>query len=71
MSAMITTSIQRTEPNGKVDEIPVEADTKILFQTETRVGDYDALHQKWFWEGIGTESLIFPAHEVRTLDDSA
>ncbi len=56
---------------GKFSDVPVEEDTKILSQSRTRVGDCDVLHQKWFWNGIHAEILVFPAEEVHTLDDWA
>lgn len=49
--------------------IPVEPDTRITSQAIVTAGDIEALHQKWTWEGIRAESLIFLAAEVGDLDD--
>jgi len=55
----------------KFENVPVESDTKILFQTETKFGEYEVLYQKWFWDGITAESLIFLSEDVSSLDDEA
>ena len=54
---------------GTFSTVPVEADTRILGEGETRIRHYDALHQEWFWEGIRAQSLIFVAKDVASLDD--
>ena len=48
----------------KFDNVPVEDDTKILFSTPTKFGEYDVLYQKWFWDGITAESLIFAKDDI-------
>ena len=55
---------------AKFNDVPVEPDTRIASQTIVNAGDFDALHQKWTWEGILAESLIFVAGEVDDLDDA-
>jgi hypothetical protein len=55
---------------AKFNDVPVEPDTRITSQTIVNAGDFDALHQKWTWEGIRAESLIFVAGEVGDLDDA-
>ena len=50
-------------------DVPVEDDTKIIFQQEAKLGDYDILYQKWFWEGIAAESIIFANEDVIDLSD--
>lgn len=51
--------------------VPVEEDTRILKQRELTLGGIDALYQKWAWDGIVGESLIFVAADVEgmTSDD--
>lgn len=55
--------------SSKFENVPVESDTRILFQKELKCGDYDALHQKWFWDGIKAESLIFYSEDISELGD--
>jgi hypothetical protein len=52
----------------KFDQVPVEEDTKIIFQQETKFGQYDVLYQKWFWDGITAESLIFANEDIAGID---
>ena len=48
----------------KFHGIPVEPDTRITSQAIVTAGDIEALHQKWTWEGIRAESLIFPTNQM-------
>ena len=54
---------------AKFNKVPVEDDTVILFQTESKLGKYDILYQKWFWDGITAESIIFADEDVDDLDE--
>lgn len=54
----------------KFKKVPVEEDTKIKRSHVTQVGGLEALHQKWVWEGIIAESLIFLASDVKELSDN-
>lgn len=49
---------------SRFDGVPLDADTKIIIQCETVVGSYPALYQKWRWEGITAESLIFANDDI-------
>ena len=53
----------------KFNSVPVEDDTKIIFQLECSFGKYDVLYQKWFWDGIMAESIIFDGEDVSELND--
>ena len=53
----------------KFNSVPVEDDTKIIFQLECSFGKYDVLYQKWFWDGIMAESIIFDDEDVSELND--
>ena len=53
----------------KFKNVPIDADTKILFSTEAKFGYLDVLYQKWSWEGLDGESLIFVADEVAHMRD--
>ena len=55
--------------NNKFDSVPVEEDTRILRNKETYLGGYDVLHQKWKWEAITAESIIFLDEDVADLED--
>lgn len=54
---------------GKFNNVPVEQDTKIIFQQEATLGEYEVLYQKWFWDGITAESIIFANEDVAELTD--
>lgn len=54
---------------SKFDNVPVEADTAILFQHEVKLGGYDVLYQKWVWDGVTAESIIFTNDDTIGLED--
>lgn len=56
---------------NKFANIPADLDTRIIEQKAVKVGDYDAFYQKWSWDGIVAESLIFVSNEVALLNDDA
>lgn len=56
---------------SKFANVPVEDDTTILFEQEVKLGEIDILYQKWVWDGITAESMIFLAVDVADLDDEA
>lgn len=51
--------------------VPVEPDTRILLQQEAMFDDWPVLYQRWVWDGIYAESLIFLDADVAHLDDAA
>lgn len=53
----------------KFINVPLESDTRILFEQETIVEGYDALYQWWFWDMFIGESLIFSNDDVEDLTD--
>jgi hypothetical protein len=55
--------------SDKLKNVPVEEDTRILFRKEARLGNYDVLYERWSWEGISAESLIFSNDDVSDLTD--
>ena len=57
--------------NDKFTELPREEDTKILFTSPMRWGELDIVYEKWKWEGIRAESIIFLSEDVNSLDDAA
>jgi len=54
---------------AKFDKVPVEADTKIIFQQEAKLGEYNILYQKWIWGGIAAESIIFSNQDISEVDE--
>jgi hypothetical protein len=54
---------------SKFNNVPAEQDTKILFSQEAILGEYDVLYQKWYWDGVTAESIIFLAEDIFGLND--
>ena len=57
--------------NEKFKNIPVEVDTKILISSPMRWGELDIVYQKWNWEGITAESIIFLSDDLKEMEDKA
>jgi len=55
--------------SDKFKNVPVEEGTNIIFSLEAQFGDYEILYQKWSWEGVTAESLIFDSRDVAGLTD--
>lgn len=55
----------------KFTHIPLDEDTKVLEQSLTVINGINAMHQKWVWDGIQAESLIFVSSDVSGMDESA
>ncbi|PIE46563.1 MAG: hypothetical protein CSA42_07845 [Gammaproteobacteria bacterium] len=55
---------------NKFQNIPVDKDTKILHSQEVTLGEYQVLYEKWCWDGITAESIIFLAKDVFYLNDA-
>ena len=53
----------------KFNKVPIEDDTTILFQKKAKLGKYDILYQKWFWDGITAESIIFANEDIDDLEE--
>mgnify|MGYP000494154130 CR=1 FL=1 len=53
----------------KFDGVPVEEDTRILSRRKAKLGKFDVLYEKWNWEGILAESLIFANDDVSGMTD--
>ena len=54
---------------SKFNNIPEEKDTEIIFRVEAKLGDFDILYEKWKWDGILAESIIFDEDDVSEMDD--
>jgi len=57
--------------NEKFKNIPLDEGTKITFSSPMKWGDLDIVYQKWSWDGITAESIIFLNEEVKAMDDEA
>ncbi|MCP3850785.1 MAG: hypothetical protein GY694_11195 [Gammaproteobacteria bacterium] len=55
---------------SKFDNVPSDKDTSIIFQTEAKFDEFDILYQKWSFDGISAESVIFCNDDVSNLSDS-
>ncbi len=54
---------------SKFKNVPIDEDTEILFQKEAKLDNYDVLYQKWLWDGIAAESVVFVEEDVKNLKD--
>ena len=54
---------------SKFNNIPEQKDTEIIFREETKFGDFDVVYEKWKWDGILAESIIFDEDEVCEMND--
>lgn len=52
-----------TDVNSDIDE-----DTTIIMTKGIHINDYIALHQKWKFDGLIAESVIFKTSQVQSLD---
>ena len=57
--------------NEKFENIPLDEGTKIIFSSPMKWGELDIVYQKWNWEGIKAESIIFLNEDVKAIDDVA
>lgn len=53
----------------KFKNLPVDSDTQIILSLETKLEDYDVVYQKWHWEGISAESIIFFNEDIADLNE--
>ncbi len=53
----------------KFGAVPVEPDTRVLSRKHCLVGGYEALHERWVWDGIHGETVVFVSSEVCHLED--
>ena len=55
--------------NEKFKNISIDEGTKITFSSPMKWGDLDIVYQKWNWDGITAESIIFLNEDVKAMDD--
>jgi hypothetical protein len=53
----------------KFKDVPVDEETKIIFESKMKFDNKDILYQKWIWDGIMGESIIFYFDDVKELND--
>lgn len=53
----------------KFPNVPTDEDTKIVRQKETEIDNIPAMIQKWVWDGIVAESVIFHDKDVSSTSD--
>jgi hypothetical protein len=51
----------------KFNQVKTDEDTVITSQVECMFGDYPVLYQKWVYDGIDAESLIFCNEDVAII----
>lgn len=52
------------------DNLPVDPETEVHKSKRVQVEGYTALHQRWGWQGISGESLIFARDDVAGLSNA-
>jgi len=51
----------------KLLERPVESDTKILVKKLVNFGEFQALYEKWVWDGISASSIVCLEEDVASM----
>jgi len=51
----------------KFENVSIDDDTKILFSQPANFGEYSVLYQKWKFDGITGESLIFVNDDIMNI----
>ena len=57
----------KNEISEKFKNIPVDEGTRIISRVQVKIEDYDAIHEKWFWDGIYADSYIFFNEDIKDL----
>jgi len=55
---------------SKFESVPLEEDVTMITQLDTNFGEYDVRYEKWSWDGIVAESLIFLTEDIANITDS-
>ena len=55
--------------NQRFNSIPLEPDTRILYQKQGKFGGFDVRYEIWSWDGIEAETIIFSNDDVSSLTD--
>jgi len=54
---------------NKFENVSVEKDTKILVTLNPKFGKYDTQYEKWYWDGLYGETLIFFNEDIKDTDE--
>jgi hypothetical protein len=54
---------------GKFDNVRTDEGAIIIFRTVAILGEYEVLYEKWSWDGITAESIIFANEDISELSD--
>lgn len=57
--------------NLKTQTLEADEGTKIVFSSPMKWGELDIVYEKWVWDGITAESVIFLTEEVKAMSDRA
>ena len=55
--------------SDKFKNVPLDDDTRVLFEEITKLGGYEIMHQMWSWDGIKGESIIFTDADIKDLSE--
>mgnify|MGYP000672242412 CR=1 FL=1 len=55
--------------NENFNDIPCDTDTKIILELASKLNGYNILYQKWSWDGINGESVIFHFKDIIDLKE--
>ncbi len=55
----------------KFKDLTTDEGIKILFRSPMKWSELDIVYEKWVWDGITAESVIFVNEDVKALSDDA
>ena len=56
--------------SDKFKNVPIDDDTRILFQAVKKLDEYEVLYQQWSWDGYKGESIIFSDDDIKDLSEN-
>ena len=59
----------KNDISEKFKNIPVDEGTRIISREQIKIGDYDVIHEKWFWDGIYADSYVFFNEDIKDLNE--
>lgn len=60
---------EKSDKNLKFAKIPVDEGTRIDAEVLTKINGWDAVHQRWSWDGVRGESLIFCTEDLQGISE--
>ncbi len=54
----------------KFKDLTTDEGTKILFRSPMKWGGLDIIYEKWRWDGITAESIVFLTDDVNAMSDN-